>query len=190
MTIINDGELQQDLLGFNTERFLTGTSQVLKLVSRHSISQRFNTPSNPITMSSLMYQYSLTKNLAHSSSGSIVSEEEQYGYGMLEGLSKEEREKIEEEELYKFLPKHILTTGSKLSEGSQNVDEKLIPQVKSLLRELVVDDISKVSNNVPKKQITMKVLSLSRAFAIMSKSGIKSVYEELKSQFSGKVNQR
>lgn len=62
-TVLNEGEIQQDLLGFKTEKILTGTRQMLKLLSKNSVSERISLPSRPVKLDSLVYKYSMKKTI-------------------------------------------------------------------------------------------------------------------------------
>lgn len=69
-SIVNEGELQQDLMGFRSEKMLTGTRQVLTLTSKHSGSTGgVSRPTSPIEMDNLFHEYgSKTEEMKVSSS--------------------------------------------------------------------------------------------------------------------------
>ena len=66
--ILAEGELQQDLLAFNTESVVTGTRQVLKLESSRSSSTSTPHIQSPRTLEDLLYEYPRNVNLNNRSS--------------------------------------------------------------------------------------------------------------------------
>ena len=55
-TIINQGELNQDLLQLNTERIVSGNLQVLKLKEIKSVAP-ISAPSDLVIVTNMMYEY-------------------------------------------------------------------------------------------------------------------------------------
>lgn len=165
-TITNEGELQQNLFGFKTEKFLTGTRQVLKLVSTRSSSSEVVAPVNSRIFNTLFYEYSTGLR-------SIFKEH-------LPEHVQQIREEEKSTELFKALPRNTLTTGN----DRKNIEpEKLIPEIKRLFKELINEDFFNLID-VPKKQITMKALNIARSFSLLGKGKLHTVYEELKGEFS------
>jgi hypothetical protein len=152
-TILNEGELVQDLMGFKSEKMLTGTRQVLKLERKFPISSRLSGPSSSIVMTSLMYKYSngmLSSGEGSSSSSSSLRSSG--GLPSIVSLSREEK-------------------------------SSLIPKVKSLIREIVNDDLFSLEG-IPNKEISMKTLTLSGAFKLFSHPELMTVYNSLVHEFS------
>lgn len=63
-SIVNEGELHQDLLGYQSEKVLTGTRQVLRLKNVNDNSSP-KQPSNPTMLSNAMYQLPSTMDVSH-----------------------------------------------------------------------------------------------------------------------------
>jgi hypothetical protein len=165
-TITNEGELQQNLFGFKTEKFLTGTRQVMKLISTRSSSSEIITPVSSRVYSTLFYEYSTE----------LRSIFQQHLPEHLEQI----REEDKSAKLFKTLPRNILTTGN----NHKSIEpEKLIPEMKRLFKEMINEDFFNMVD-LPKKQITMKALNIARSFSLLSKDQIHRVYEELKGEFS------
>merc|ERR1712098_763348 len=55
--VINEGEMRQNVVAFNTEQVVTGTKQVLKLQSVQQISQQIPEIQSPRTCHDLSYEY-------------------------------------------------------------------------------------------------------------------------------------
>jgi hypothetical protein len=180
--IYNEGELQQNLLGFKTEKFLTGTKQELKLVDERqsSGSKGQDYPSNPITKNELFYEYgvgfSKQQNQQQDSQG---QQEAQIKQEALHGATS----------LFKLLPRSILANGGSISntvegqQGEKFSPKELVPKIKTLFQKLINEDLVKFEG-IPEKQVTMKTLTLARGFSILDKETLHTIYNDLKSQFS------
>jgi len=170
--IINEGEMVQDLMGFKAEKLVTGNKQELKLVEKKPIgaSSKIGRPSRPVTLRKLFYVYRF-KQTSEEEHSELVSQSE-----MESGPSS----------VYQTLPRHMLFTGSasEKHEGRHVDPSKLVPQIKKLFHELVNEDLFNPVD-VPKKEVTMKALSLARSFSLLDKNTISTIYGEMKSEFSG-----
>ncbi len=74
-SIVNQGELNQNVMGFNTERVVTGTLQTLRLREIRSASSR-PFPSNSVNVKSMMYEYS-SKSYREQQAQNTISQDEQ-----------------------------------------------------------------------------------------------------------------
>jgi hypothetical protein len=156
--IVNEGELNQDLMGFKSEKMLTGTRQELKLVrkTRSSSSSYSSGPSSPITLNHLGYEYKLGKGPEH------LKRELDSSSSSLE----------------KTLPG--LSYTSSLKRGEK---ERIYSDMKVVIDELVERDLF-TPEGLPEKQITMKVLGLVKGFNTLNLEEMERMYRELKGRFT------
>nr|ALO75637.1 vitellogenin 2 [Tigriopus kingsejongensis] len=168
VSIQNEGELYQNLMGINTENILTGTRQVMKLTEVKSGAQ-IQEPSNPIVLKSLLYSYKLKNKLVPNGDESEINE--------IRGELTNEKWAA----IAKTLPRNVMVTGGDDLKNDRPVKE-IKEQIKKLIIELIEKDLFSYEN-VAEKQITMKTLNLARGFSLLTKEDIESVYEELKSHF-------
>ena len=174
-TIINDGELNQNLLGYKTERFVTGTMQVLHLKEVREATP-IEAPIDFITLSSMMFEYS-QESFVHQDS--------------LKNLNQEQRIKVVQSGL---IPEHLANNPEVVRQSlprnflygvspSDVSSEETMSQLKKYISEIVRELTS--GTDTKDKQITSKILAVSRGFLMLrSKEEIKSVYNQLKSDFS------
>ena len=106
-TIINQGELNQNIMGFNTERMVTGTQQVLKLREVRTNPTPVPMPSSVTELKSMMYEYS-TKSYRQQVQQSL-SQEEQH----LDKPSMPKHLIQDPQEVAKTLPRNFLATLTK-----------------------------------------------------------------------------
>jgi hypothetical protein len=179
-TIINDGELNQNLLGYNTERFVTGTMQVLHLKEVREASP-VQDPENPITLTSMMYEYT-QESFSHQVSSPLKN---------LNQLNQDEKIKIVKSGI---IPEHLSNDPEVVRQSMPRnflygvnphevSSEEIIPQLKKYISEIVRDLITGVDTK--EKEITSKIMAASRGFLMLKrKEDISSVYSQLKSEFS------
>lgn len=173
--IINEGEFNLDLLGFKTEKVLSGTKQVLELLSKKKTGTPFPQPSQPKTFDNLRYVYSSWE-MPHSQSVEHGLEK-----GVLSGLN------LEKPAPFRSLPQHTLTA-PQWRNGSHDGTAQLIPQIEKYVTELVIVDLEK-AENIAQKQVTMKVLTIARGLTVLSEDQIKQVYNKLKGNFNSSPEQ-
>ena len=179
-SIINDGELNQDLLGVKAEKFVTGTLQVWQLKRIQDIQTETPIPSDLIPVRSMMYEY-------------LPGFLQEQSNSLRNNLNQEERVKLvqagqipknvanQQQTPRQALPRNFLSGWTKDQEIPV---EQIKTQVKNLIREIVNELIQ--STNIHEKQIPMKVLSASRGLSMLkTKEQIQNVYSELKSEFQG-----
>jgi hypothetical protein len=158
-TIINDGELNQNLLGYNVERFVTGTLQMFRLKEIRDMTP-VETPENYITLNSMMFEH--TKESAQHQKNLQRND-----------LSQDERIKLVQsgripEELVgnpevvrQALPRNFLYGVS----PSDVTSEEIIPQLKKYISEIVRELTAGVDTK--DKQVTSKVMAVSRGFLML-----------------------
>jgi len=179
-TIINDGELNQNLLGYKTERFVTGTMQVFHLKEVTSHSTNWDLVGETVTVKSMMFEHS-----RESFEYSHVSN--------LKNLSPEEELKASKEGR---IPRHLMSNPNVVRQAlprnylyglnrPEDVPEgEMKTQIKRYISEIVRGLLKGVDTK--SQYLTSKVTAVSRGFSMLKgQEEIKSVYEELKSEFSG-----
>ena len=177
-TIVNDGELNQNLLGYNSERFVTGTMQVFRLKEIREATPVSVDSSNYIALSSMMFEHS-KESMSHEQTL------------QMNNLNQEERIKLvqsgripeylvgQPEVVRQALPRNFLYGVSPSDVSS----EEIMPQLKKYISEIVRELTAGLDSK--DKEITSKVMAASRGFLMLrSKDEIKSIYEELKAEFS------
>ena len=163
LSIVNEGELNQDLLGSKAEKMTTGTRQVFQLLNKNrrgsiSSSSHEHIPSSPVTLDSLFYEHSGVKK-SH------------------ESLKKELHDGS-----HRSAIKHITFLESAIKSGKK---DEVRQQMKELLRQIVEHDLFTVQG-LPETQIPIKALGVAKGFRIFSSvEEIEQLYHELKSAFSG-----
>nr|ADD73552.1 vitellogenin 2 [Paracyclopina nana] len=166
-TIVNQGELNQNLLGVKTERFVSGNLQYLRLKEIKSASPKPH-PQDLTELKSMMYEYSY-----RSYQNDQQQREEERGQ---ERITRHVAQ--DPEQLAKALPKSKLT-------GQKNVPKaKIIEEVKRILQSLMTELENPGEEDLVKKQVTMKILSVSRGLTMLTKSKIKAIYREMKAKAS------
>jgi len=178
-SIINDGELNQKLLGYNTERFVTGSMQVFRLKEIVD-SSNIVIPSDAALLKSMMYEYTMTGLLG-----------EQQLTAKLNDLSQEQQIKLiqqgrlptdlinDPEVIRKVNPRNFLAG---VQAGAITSDD-IMPQLKTIIKE-VVRGLTEGSD-MKSKQITSKIMAIARGFSMLrSKEEIASVFSELKTEFA------
>merc|ERR1711899_261495 len=167
-TIINQGELNQDLLQLNTERIVSGNLQTLRLKEIKTVAP-VPAPSDLKVLKNMMYEYTYKS----------------YEQDQVMEVSEEIPSRIpsevlhEPEELAKILPRSMLQ-GQKSPLPAATIKT----EVKTLMKSIVTEMSSPQTMNLSEKQVTMKLLSVARGLGMMKKSDILSLYQSLKSEFS------
>jgi hypothetical protein len=169
LAIINEGELQQSLLGYNTENVMTGVRQTFVLVESRSLKSDIKVDS-PRTVEDLLYEYPEAMTMTGNDSGSSGKP------CSFKGLRERLQEIIKDPRERRFktivpLDREVIL--SKLSPDTlkQKVVEKLTR---------IVNDLDEVEN-LHKKEISLNVLLISKVFGILSTDHIVSVYKNIKS---------
>merc|ERR1711931_260780 len=155
--ILNEGEIQQSLMAYNTENMVTGTKQVLKLIKVTSSKTSLPQIPSPVTLEDLYYVYPKV--------------------GHHEILKTEERK-----ELLQNLP---LTERSVIP--VLQIDEEILSKLSpATLRQKLVEKLTKIAKELKEterfeeKQVSLYVLSVSKVFSLLSTEEIKSLYEEVR----------
>jgi len=177
-SIVNEGELNQNLLGFKTERFVTGSKANFTLKSIRPSSGSVPMPVDPVTVKTMMYEYSLKGMRSGSGSGS--------GSSPLVSGSQEEMIRLTQAGRVASKSTEEISQVLKHTQGEISASE-IMPQLKQLIREVVMSlnmeessSSSSSSNSYTEKHINMKILSIARGFGILNdKHAIKSIYDEL-----------
>ena len=164
-TIINQGELNQDLSGINTERIVTGTLQVLRLREVRSQSPKPQ-PSNMTPLKNMMYEYSFK------AYESVQRQEEQ-----MQQMNRIPRDVAKDpEQLAKAIPAVSMMAHKRIPKS------KIMQEVKSLVQTLIEELQRPIETNAVEKQVPMKVLAVARALAMLSKTEIQQIYQQVKPQ--------
>merc|ERR1712142_631213 len=156
--ILNEGEIQQSLLAYNTENMVTGTKQIIKLVKATTSKTTLPQIQSPITLEDLYYVYPKIGQ---------------------EGVIKTEERK----ELLQHFP---LTerTGLSVVQVDEEILTKLSPVTlkQKIIKKLtkVVEDLKQVEK-FEEKDVTQYILSITKVLSLLDTKDIKSLYEEIKS---------
>jgi len=156
--ILNEGEIQQSLLAYNTENMVTGTKQIIKLVKVTTSKTTLPQIQSPITLEDLYYVYPKI--------------------GQQEVIKTEERK-----ELLQHFP---LTerTGLSVVQVDEEILTKLSPVTlkQKIIKKLtkVVEDLKQVEK-FEEKDVTQYILSITKVLSLLDTKDIKSLYEEIKS---------
>ena len=167
-TIVNQGELNQNLMGFKTEKFVSGNLQMLRLMEIKSASPKPQ-PQDQVTVHNMMYEYS---------QDSYQSQQAQQ----------------EEEERRSRVPQSVIADAHKLAkvlpqswfQGIQSdvsIDQ-IKQEAKKLIQVIVREMSAPQAEDMGKKQVSMKVLSAARGISMLKKFDMESMYQQLKSEFS------
>ena len=154
-SIINEGEVNQHLMDYKTEKMLTGTRQSIKLVSKHSSSvsegSLLSASGSTVEMSSLLYSYS-----KKARNGSLNS---QSG-------------------VHEIMEEVMEGNGVRIS------PEELIRKSEMLIKEVIEHDLANPTL-VPESEMSWKVLTLSNAFKMFDRTMLRRVYENVVRSASG-----
>ena len=158
-TILNEGETNQHLMDYKTEKMLTGTRQSLRLVNkqRSSVSEETLLSGSFIAHESLLYSFG-------KKSHSQVSVESS-------GSDTEVHKVIES-------MKEIMGNGVKLS------SDELVTKAKSLVKDIVEQDLLNPTI-LPESEMSWKVLTLSNAFTMFDRTMLRRVYDDVVRSYSG-----
>lgn len=166
-TIVNQGELNQNLLGLQAERFVSGNMQILRLKEVRTSSPKPQ-PSGLIKLKDMRFEYTYQ---------SYQNEQQQQQEEQLH--SRVPREVLQEvQELAKTLPRSML-----LGQKESLPKAKIMQEVKTLMQ-TIITDLSSHKENLAEKQVAMKLLSVARGLGMLKKSDIESMYQQLKAEFS------
>merc|ERR1711872_986277 len=155
--IVNEGEIQQSLLGYKTESVVTGTKQILKLIKVTTSKTSLPEIQSPVILEDLLYVYPKVGG----------------------------KEMIETEERRELLQNLPLTEKSVLP-VIQLDEEILVKLSPATLKQKIVEKLTKVAKDLKKvekfeeKHVSLSVLSISKVFSLLSTEEIKSLYSEVK----------
>merc|ERR1712168_280852 len=155
--ILNEGEIQQSLMAYNTENMVTGTKQVLKLVKTTTSKTTLPQIKSPVTLEDLYYVYPKV--------------------GHHEILRTEERK----EKLQHF----PLTekTGLSVIQVDEEILSKLSP---ATLKQKIIKKLTEVVTALEEverfeqKQVSLQLLTISKVISLLDTKDIKSLYEEIR----------
>merc|ERR1712038_966156 len=155
-SIVNEGELNQHLMDYKTEKMLTGSRQHIKLISKQSSpvsEESFLTSSGPtVELSSLLYSY---------------SKKTRSGIRMESGGPETVHEIMQEIK----------------GNGERVTPEELIRKVVSLVKEVIQHDLLNPTT-LPESEMSWKVLILSNTFKMFDRTMLRRVYETVMSSCS------
>merc|ERR1712133_123684 len=155
--ILNEGEIQQSLLAYNTENMVTGTKQVLKLVKTTTSKTTLPEIKSPVTLEDLYYVYPKV--------------------GHQEILKTEERK----EELQHF----PLTekTGLSVIQIDEEILSKLSP---ATLKQKIIKKLTEVVTALEEverfeqKQVSLQLMAITKVLPLLDTKDIKALYEEVR----------
>jgi len=148
--ILNEGELQQNLMAYNTENVVTGTEQMMKMVEMRTTLSSLPDITSPTSINNLYYEYPQVA----SRHGSIQQQLQQPASQMRTVPM------IHESILVKLSPRTL--------------QSKIVEKISDLVRDL------KEVEHFGKKHTSAHVLSISHVIAFFNKQEIKSLYDQVK----------
>merc|ERR1712025_808547 len=151
--IINEGELMQNVLAFNTEQVVTGTKQILKLVTVQPITTDVPEIETSKTLLDILYEFPKPIN------NHIKSHEEQKEYYQLTTMDPSNQ---------LFLPE-----GSLEEINKKDLKEKVIEKLTVVANQLREID------NFGKKDIPSELKTLKNVLSVLTTVELKEVYESL-----------
>merc|ERR1712001_693367 len=152
--IVNEGEIQQSLLGYKTESVVTGTKQILKLIKVSTSKTTLPEIQSPVILEDLFYVYPKV--------------------GGKEMIKTEERK-----ELLQNMPpteKSIIP----LIQLNEEIIAKLSP---ATLKQKIVEKLTTIAKDLSsaeEKHVSLSILSVSKVFSLLNTEEIKSLYNEVK----------
>jgi len=152
--VINEGEMRQNVVAFNTEQVVTGTKQVLKLQSVQQISQQIPEIQSPRTCHDLSYEYQQSDKQAVNSRQEMRE--------ILKSYLKQPRTSP-------FVPEIT----EKLS--TQQVKTQIVEKLQKIARELEDNE------NFADKEIPQQLRALKTVISIMKTDDIKQIFQSIQS---------
>ena len=156
-SIINEGEVNQHLMDYKTEKMLTGTRQSIKLLSKQSSSVSegsiLSGSGSTVEISSLLYSYSkkTRSGLSSESSGPVSVHE---------------------------IMEEMRGNGERIS------PEELVRKAEMLVKEVIEHDLANPTI-LPEADMSWKVLTLSNTFKMFDRTMLRRVYENVISSING-----
>merc|ERR1740119_83478 len=150
--IMNEGEIQQNVMAYDTENLVTGTQQQLKVVEVRSSLGSLPEVSSPRTVEDLYYEYP-----------AFVHERDQH-YPRSHPKFQLQQQQLQGQQQLTILAK--LSPSTLKAKAVERISE-------------VVKDLKEVEE-FEKKQVSSQVLSISKVLSVLSKEGLKTLYEEIK----------
>ena len=180
-TIINEGELIQDLLAFKAEKFVTGTQQIWHLKKVLDAQSEIQMPTDLAQVKSMMYEFLpgflqngqqiLRNSLNQADKVKLMQE------GQIPRNTQNQNQATQQ-----ALPRNFL---SGLSNDQQLKAEETRSQFKQLIKDVTRELAESV--DVHEKQVTMKVFSAARGIGLLPADRVieelNKFYSELKSEF-------
>lgn len=160
--ILNEGELQQDLLAFNTESLVTGTKQTLKMIEIRDTLSTLPQIRSPRNLDDLLYEYPQNVSLERKQNDRDNSN------------FKDQQEKLQNQPItsQRFKPSLDDSVTSKLS--PETLKQKIIDLLTQVARDLTeVEELGE-------KHIPQTILSISKIFSLLNTEQMKSLYNQVK----------
>ena len=177
--VINENEQNENMMRFNTERFMTGTKQILML-RKVETAQNFPSVSQPMKLFDLMYEYD-TK--VASFQGSNGGNSNGMGSELESGRLSKGANGLEGNILAKASPKASLSGLSGGQSSGLSMGEVTL-QIKKLLKEvtknIMQSEKSGMTEEANKSNINLELLSIARGFSMVDRAQtIKQLWEEV-----------
>lgn len=167
-SIVNQGELTQNLLGIKTERIVSGNLQILRLKEVRSASPKPQ-PQDLTQIKNMMFEYSYKSYQSQQQETQEEQESRRIPKDLLE----------QPEELGKILPSSRLH-----GQKSKMPKSEIKQQIKTLMQSIIREMTNPQLENLSEKQVTLKVLSAARGMSMLAKSDIETLYEQIKLEFA------
>ncbi len=165
-SVVNEGETEVDMVGYDAEKFVSGSKQNLTLIEEGPIGSKLPEPSSPIQTRSLAYDMNLQSESSYTSLPTIVSKIT--GKRIPEGLS--------------------AIKVNYLGKDGQFDPEVVVSEVVGTISDIVQTTLAH-NNDQPQKDLPIRLLQVSRAFSVLQKAKIQQIYNQLKSKVGGSQEQ-
>ena len=170
VAIVNEADMHQSLLAYNTEKVVTGSKQVLKFVEVRSTFSSLPEIEDERMIEDLLYEYPEAVTLTGSSM--FPQEEKPSNYKEQQELLQGKTDNVRVQRFDKALPQDQETLLSKLSPSllKQQIVEKLVE---------ITDDLAEIEN-LEKKEVSSTIMSLTKVFSLLSTEYMMDLYKTLK----------
>ena len=167
--ILNEGEVQQNLMGYNTENVVTGTMQVLRVVEIRSSMSSLPEIESPRTIEDLLYEY--PENLGLKDSNLVRANKNKNFKEQQQNLQNQDQNPTSQR-FQQALPQDQEDINSQLSSDS--------------LKKRIVESLTKIveygreGDDSEKRPLSEMTLSVTKAFSLLSTQQMIDLYEQIK----------
>ena len=182
--ILNEGEIQQNLLAYNTENVVTGTMQTLRMVEIRSSMSSLPQIDSPRNVEDLYYEYPME--------GSRLNQA-QYQQDQDQQNSQDYQDQYQQNQYQQYVSQQYPYQYQYQQYQNQDNRGELLPPLfrrskvpQDTLKKMIVKSLMKVTEDMreieefEKKHASTQVLVITKLFSQLSTETMKSLYEEVK----------